>query len=235
MQANLDWLKTQSLDFIQAVAVFNFQPINYAHPQHYNFMLDDQIAATLRESLLNTKRLSAHWSKQILLQNGLHGDYYFDFNNTADRIGLAAANDIKRVADTLGLVANFQASAAFINKVDVKRVRHYWGNDIYQLAFRLQGQLGCEDSSTSLMPSSVDELIKRVERDGLSILVAWAASRPAAFNKRLLLKMPPQTGYISNNWIETHTQLADNIIKELLPTWLHISSTSNPREQQHNE
>ena len=178
---------------------FNLYPVRYLHlswlkkDEHY------QIVQQLKSSEATHFNLSNY----LLQRFNLRDTFDFNFDSKEKRIAFASSEELSRLAFYLGIILNEGVIRSAVRRKERVALEHCLGVDAYQFAVKKAQFISrmSEQAGPSLLVdwNHLDRFKQYLTTSGLQVIARAYADAPAAFRKRLILKMPKDCYKTLNN------------------------------------
>ena len=172
---------------------FKQLPGAYCHPDQIRALLPDGLPSSLRDRLLQSKRLRPRLSCLLSDRFALEACSKDDLKSPISRFAMREGEALREAILGIGAIHHGQTLRRIILAEQLRQLIGHIGRGNYQRAL----------ASIDLAADQLDEpkdidgnldiqaLTVLIERDGLLAIKAWCPHQPEALAKRLLLKLPP--------------------------------------------
>ncbi|HIO91500.1 MAG TPA: hypothetical protein EYG68_01490 [Leucothrix mucor] len=164
---------------------FNYKPGRYIHKSWLHALPNGELLGKLMGEGRDTERLSNYLMSQL----GFDGKFFFDFSNISSQLALWSAADLKKLVMYAGLVCHYKDIQQLIVREQVLEVKNFLGEGMY--AFATQRATTFMDFQPDIIKyADTVHLNNRVIISGLVCLHSYMRRFPAAFMKRIIIKLP---------------------------------------------
>lgn len=212
IQAQLDKLPKHLL--ADALA-FNFAPAEYVHPTRLTEE-ENGPSQKLANFLLKNQRSSRRLSRIFCKKFSLDSDYFFDFEDSLNRLALLPGEQIHRVACIAALSIHNGTARRFITRDAFSEIATLTGQNGFEFAMQNHDH---SQRTTGEVPTR-KEFVDTLQKDAAAILKLWMTQTPRALAARVALKFPQGMLGESDappNSIKSLKSAADKFV----PLWLN--------------
>ena len=133
----------------------------------------------------DTERLSNYLMSQL----GFDGKFFFDFSNISSQVALWPAGDLKKLVMYSGLACHYKDIQQLIMREQVMEVKDFLGDGMYAFATR-RAPAFMDFQPNIIKYTDAIHLNNRIIISGLVCLHSYMRRFPAAFMKRIIIKLP---------------------------------------------
>ena len=176
---------------LQALAIeFNLFPVRYMHSSWLKKDKHYKLIMSLKDNPETHLPLSEHLLKQFKLSNDLD----FDFEAKEKRVVLANMEELSRLAFYLGIILHEETIRSVVLRKERVALEHVLGKEAYQFAVRKAQFIS--RASRHAVPSllidweHLDRFKHYLMTSGIQVIGCAFSRTPAAFQKRLAIKVP---------------------------------------------
>ncbi len=164
---------------------FNYKPGRYIHKSWLHALPNGQLLDKLMGEGRDTERLSNYLMSQL----GFDGRFFFDFSNISSQVALWSAADLKKLVMYSGLACHYKDVQHLIVREQVLEVKDFLGEGMYAFATK-RVQTFMDFQPEIIKYTDTVHLNNRIIISGLVCLHSYMRRFPAAFMKRIIIKLP---------------------------------------------
>ncbi|MGI9490612.1 MAG: SctK family type III secretion system sorting platform protein [Geminicoccaceae bacterium] len=189
--------RPSSLGSYRARLRFERLPAAYCHPERIAKLLPDGLPAGFRDRLIGSARLRHRLSSLLARWFRLAPCCAGELETPEGRFAQLEGAPLENALSRVGAIWHARKIRKIILAEPLRHLIESLGRDNYRAALRFidlaaeddAADEGADDDAQAL--PDVENLLGRIERDGLIAMNAWCHHQPAALAGRLKLKLPP--------------------------------------------
>lgn len=186
------FIENSGVSLFSLMLEFNLYPVKYVHlswlkqDEHFKLLNKLKVDEASHEDI----------SEYLLKRFKLNKQFDFDFDAPEKRVVLASSEEITRLAFYLGIILNESVIRSAVKRKERLALESCLGEEAYRFAVKKAQFLsrGGNHSAPSLLIdwNQLDRFKEFLLRTGFQVMAGAFSGTPAAFRKRLSLKMPRQ-------------------------------------------
>ncbi len=175
---------------------FERLPAAYCHPERMATLLPDGLPAGFRDRLMGSARLRLRLSSLLARRFRLAPCCAGDLETPEGRFAQLEGDALQNALLRAGAIWHARKIRKIILAAPLRHLIERLGRDNHRAALRFidlaaEDDAADDDIDNREASPNIDNLLNRIERDGLIAVNAWCDHQPAALAGRLKLKLPP--------------------------------------------